>query len=80
MTLRQLYERAVVNIPSVTFECYTVEDHSKEMIMLEERFKKAQTLPGTQKIHCVIPASRNQVQTKVFSEENVFNTTHIVHL
>jgi hypothetical protein len=50
------------------------------MMILEERSRKAQTLPGTQKIHCVIPASKNQVQTKAFSEENVVNTTHIVHL
>jgi hypothetical protein len=47
------------------------------MMMLEERFRKAQILPGTPKIYCVIPASKNQVQTKVFSEANVFNTTHI---
>jgi hypothetical protein len=47
--------------------------------MLEERFRKAQTLLRTQKIHYVIPASKTQVQTKVFSKANVFNTTHTVH-
>jgi hypothetical protein len=29
-------------------------------------------------MHCVIPASRNQIQTKVFSEASMFNTTHTV--
>jgi hypothetical protein len=41
--------------------------------MLKERIRKARRLPDTQK---VIPASKDQVQTKVFSEANVFNTTH----
>jgi hypothetical protein len=66
MTLRQLYKWAVVKIPSVSFEYCTAEDHSKDMMMLKERSRKAQTLSGTQKIHCVIPASRNHIQTKVF--------------
>jgi hypothetical protein len=44
--------------------------------MLEKRFRKTQTLPGTRKMHYVIPASKKQVQTKVFSEENAFNTIH----
>jgi hypothetical protein len=51
VTPTQLYKWAVVKIPSVTFEYCTAEDHSKEMTMLEERFRKAQTFPGTQKIH-----------------------------
>jgi hypothetical protein len=41
MTPRKLYEWAVVEIPSVTFEYSTVEDHSKETMILEERFRKA---------------------------------------
>jgi hypothetical protein len=61
-------------------EYCTVADHSKEMMMLKERFRKTQTLLGTQKNTCVMPASRNQIQTKVYSEANVFNTTHVVHL
>jgi hypothetical protein len=34
-TPRLLYEWAVIKIPSVTFEYCTVEDHSKEKMMLE---------------------------------------------
>jgi hypothetical protein len=41
MTPRQLYEWAVVKILSVTFEYCTVEDHSKEMMMFEKRFRKS---------------------------------------
>jgi hypothetical protein len=63
--------------PSVTFEQCTVEDHRKEMMMVEERFRKYRKYP---KIHYVIPASRNQVQIKVFLETNVINTTYTMHL
>jgi hypothetical protein len=41
MTPRELYKWAVMRIPSVIFEYCTVEDHSKETMMLEERFRKA---------------------------------------
>jgi hypothetical protein len=40
MTPRQLYEWGAVKIPSVAFEYCTVEDHSKETMMIEERFRK----------------------------------------
>jgi hypothetical protein len=41
MTPRKLYKCAVVKIPSVTFKCFTVQDHSKETMMPEERIMKA---------------------------------------
>jgi hypothetical protein len=44
MTSRQLHEWSVVQIPSVTFEYCTIKEHSKETMMLEERFRKAGTL------------------------------------
>jgi hypothetical protein len=59
MALRQLYEWAVLKILSVTFKYCIVEDHSKEVILFKERFRKAKTLPGTQQIHCVISVSKN---------------------
>jgi hypothetical protein len=31
----------VVKIPSVTFEYCTVDNHSKETMMIKERFRKA---------------------------------------
>jgi hypothetical protein len=80
MTSRQLYKWAPVKISSVTSEYCTVEDHSKEMTRLEERLRKAPILPRTQKICRIIPAPKNQVQTKVLSDANAFNITHTVHL
>jgi hypothetical protein len=46
------------------------------MTMLEERFRKAQTFPGTQKIHWVIPASRNQNFRQKCFWKQMFTTTH----
>jgi hypothetical protein len=40
MTIRHLHERAVVKIPSVTFEYCAPDDHSKDTIMLKEKFRK----------------------------------------
>lgn len=47
----------------------TVEDHSKETMKSEQRFRKAWTLPGSHS--CVIKPS---------SDRRVFSTTLIVHL
>jgi hypothetical protein len=42
MTSRQLYKWTNVKILLVTFEyCAAVEDHSREIIMLGERFRKS---------------------------------------
>jgi hypothetical protein len=50
MTPGQLYMWAVVMNPSVTFKYCTVEDHiCTKMTKLEEMFRKARSLPGTQK-------------------------------
>jgi hypothetical protein len=61
MAPRQLYKWTVVKIPLVTFEQCPLEDRRKEIMMVEEKFRKYP------KIDCAIPDSRNQVQTKVFS-------------
>jgi hypothetical protein len=42
--------------------------------MPEERFREAQTLPGMQKIHCVIPASK-----KPISGNSVFRSKCVQH-
>jgi hypothetical protein len=52
MTPRQLYKWDVVKILLVTCEYCTAEDNSKEMMMSgSEWFRKALSLPGTQKIY-----------------------------
>jgi hypothetical protein len=76
MTPRQLYEWAVVKIPSVTFLSCTVEDHSKEMMMLEGRFRKAQTLPGTKKYTVSFLPQKTTFRQKCFQKQ-MCSTPHI---
>jgi hypothetical protein len=45
--------------------------------MLNDRFRRSQTLTGTQKIYCVIPASNKPEQAEVISEAQLFNITYI---
>jgi hypothetical protein len=77
---RQLYKCAIVKILSVTFEYFTVEDCRKETVMDAQReIQESSDTSGYTKIHCFIPDSKNQGQTKVFSEADEFNIKHIVH-
>jgi hypothetical protein len=71
MTPRQLYEWAVLKSPSVTFQYCTVED-SKEIMMQQRGVQES-----LEHFKVLI---KYQIQTKVFSEAYVFNTTHTVHL
>ncbi len=57
MTPRQLYDFAVENISAVHFQFCTKEDWEAESEELEERFQKAQTVQGTQKLHAFVPLS-----------------------
>jgi hypothetical protein len=49
--------------------------------------QESSNTPGYTKMHCAIPVSKKkkknrikQLQAKVFSEANLFNTTNIAHL
>jgi hypothetical protein len=73
MALRQLREWAVLKITSVTFEYCTTEDHSKQ-VMFEERFRKAQTVPDTREIHCIILIPNKQFRQKCLSKHGQHHT------
>ena len=67
MTPRQLYEWVVDNVPSVSFHYCTNDDHKREEILLQERFKNSRTIPGTRKLHSFVPVTRNKVCTRTYS-------------
>ncbi len=66
-TPRQLFEWAAENIPSIFFKYCSLDDYKKEQLLLEERFQKSRTIPGTRKLHSFIPLTRSKVSTKVYS-------------
>ena len=67
MTPRQLFDWATKNVTAVEFRYTTNEDHLNEEAALNERFARARTIAGTQKLHAFIPASKHTVVTKIFS-------------
>ena len=67
MTPRQLFDWAVINVPSVHFDHCSIDDHEVEKKCLEQRFMKARTIPGTRKLHSFIPNSKDKLQVKTFS-------------
>ena len=66
MTPRQLFEWASSSIPAVSFEYCSTDDYKREKTHLETRFERARTIPGTRKLHSLVPISRDRVRTSLF--------------
>ena len=67
MTPLQLFEWASANIPSTIFRFCSKEDYQRTKEMLELRFAMSRTIPGTRKLHSIIPASLDSVLVRRFS-------------
>jgi hypothetical protein len=76
---RQLYKWAVVKRSSVTFEYFTIDDCRKEAVMLEERFRKAQALRGTQKYIISFLTQKTKFRQKCFRGRCVQHQTCSTH-
>lgn len=66
-TPKQLYEWAVLNIPSVSFKYSTINEYLNEEQKIKERLQKSRTIVGTQKLHSFIPLTKSKICTKVYS-------------
>ena len=71
MTPHQLYEWASDNIPKIHFKFCTCDDYKRAETFLQERFQKSKTIPGTQKLHCFVPLTKNTLCTKLYSNSSV---------
>ena len=49
----------------------TQNEHVQEAKLLEDWLKQSRTVPGTQKVHSVIPVSSTAVEVKPFSSSTV---------
>ncbi len=67
MTPYQLFEWACGNIPTVIFGYCSIEEYKREQATLERRFVRAQTIPGTRKVHSFVPISKDRLRTRFFS-------------
>ena len=70
-TAKQLYEFAVSKIKGMHFGFATLTEDEQEAKLLEDQLKKSRTVPGTQKVHSVIPISSIAVEVKPFSSSTV---------
>lgn len=71
MTPFQLFQWAAENIPNVTFKYCDAEQYEAERLLLEKRFQKSKTIPGTRSLHSFIPTSKDTLQTKRYSKSSV---------
>ncbi|XP_038055995.1 uncharacterized protein LOC119727986 [Patiria miniata] len=70
MTPWQLYEFATSQIKSIDFAFATTEQYKNETDILRQRFQIARTIPGTQKLHCFCPMSRDKIKVRDFSSSS----------
>ena len=59
MTHRQLFDFGKSEIKNVNFYYATVEQHDLEANLLENRFAKSRTIPGSYKLHTFRPISKD---------------------
>lgn len=45
------------------------EEYNTEKHMLQERFENSITVPGTQKLHAIIPFNKSEIKAKIFSND-----------
>ena len=67
LTARELFQWSKDNIPSCTFHYTPTSHHDEDMAKLKQRFENTRTIPGTHKIHCIIPIKKGIVKTKAYS-------------
>jgi hypothetical protein len=63
----------------VTFEYYTVDDHSTQMMMQKGSFRKAQTPLNIKKKLIVIPAAEVMFRQKIFRSRCAQHHTYSTH-
>jgi len=67
MTPRQLYDWACESIQATSFGYCTSEEYENEHSMLQKRFEKCRTIPGTRKLHSFVPLSVETLEVRTFS-------------
>uniref|UniRef100_UPI00358EEC48 uncharacterized protein n=1 Tax=Myxine glutinosa TaxID=7769 RepID=UPI00358EEC48 len=67
ITPRQLFEFADSEIANVNCQFATAEQYEQESKLLKARFEETRTIPGTLKLHCFVPVSKEKVTVRAFS-------------
>jgi len=67
ITSRQLFEFGQSEINGINFYYATVEQHEQESQLLAPRFLTSRTIPGTHRLHCFRPISKEKMEVRDFS-------------
>lgn len=78
MTPLQLFTWCQENITGINFKYYSENDHVNHEKYLNKRFIDVLTIPGTQKIHAVIPFTESCFMSKMFSESSETENHHLL--
>ena len=54
-------------LQGITFKFITTEEWGNEETLLQERFSKAKTIAGTQRLHCFVPVDTSTLQVQEYS-------------
>ena len=80
ITLFQLYQWAVDNVPGVHF-CYcSTEEYEMQKIFLQTRFEQTKTIPGTRKLHSFVPISKDTLRTRIYSSSIITREDRVTKL
>jgi len=63
----EYHDYASANIPSIVFMHITTSDYKNAEVFLKERPQQSRTIPGTQKLNCFIPVTKNTVKEEKVS-------------
>lgn len=61
------------------FSFADIREHEQESALLEERMKRARTVPGTQKLHSFVPLSTEAVEVRRFSASPICRHERVLH-
>lgn len=73
-----LFNFAVENLPSMKFQFVTNEQYFSEEKLISDRFERAKTIAGTQKLHSFIPISNNSLKVSEYSKSKKFRQEKVV--
>jgi hypothetical protein len=68
LTPFQLFTCCKSNIKATEFFFFTGEEHTKAGKLLEKLYQAVKPVPGTQRFHSFLPASKTVLLTKVLSQ------------
>ena len=61
-------------LQGITFKFITTEEWGNEETLLQERFSKAKTIAGTQRLHCFVPVDTSTLHVQEYSASCDFRT------